>query len=175
MQKRGKITIFGVILTLLVLISFAHTAVHFSLFGTGIQGLGEKGISGLVIGEEKTQQIQSSLNSKYPNIAKPSRIALIIEWIVLIIAIVASLAIEKMHPKDITPAITKPVTKGKSETDLDGLYSLLKEKKKLKLSAIAKIFKVSEETATDWAKILESGNLAAINYPRIGEAELVLV
>ena len=51
-----------------------------------------------------------------------------------------------------------------SKTDLDTLYNILKDKKQLRTSSIAKLFKVNKETALNWCKILESGNLAVLDY-----------
>jgi len=54
----------------------------------------------------------------------------------------------------------------KSETDLDTLYNLLKEKNKLRISTITKIFKIDKDLAMEWGKTLEEGGLAVIDYPR---------
>lgn len=53
-----------------------------------------------------------------------------------------------------------------SETDLDVLYKLLKEKGKLRISTIAKAFKIDSSLAMEWAKTMEEGKLATIDYPR---------
>jgi hypothetical protein len=58
---------------------------------------------------------------------------------------------------------------GPNETDLDVLYEVLKNKKIIGLSAIAKSFKINKEVAMEWCKILESGDLAVIDYPGFGE------
>lgn len=176
MEERGHVTIFGIAITFLIIITLTHSIAHLTLFGTGIKGVGEKGISGLVIGETKQNELETTLQQNHPGLSPLSRGVLMGEWVLLIIAVIASLAIEKMHAKKENVTISmKTIARGKSKTDLDTLYDLLKEKKKLKLSTIATLFHVTEETATDWAKILESGNLAAINYPRIGEPELVII
>lgn len=57
----------------------------------------------------------------------------------------------------------------KSNTDLDALYSILKEHKHLKIIDIAKTFKISKERAFEWAKILEESNLAMVEYPAFSE------
>ena len=51
-------------------------------------------------------------------------------------------------------------------TDLDTLYKLLKEKNKLRISTIRKIFKIDKDLAMEWGKTLEEGGLAVIDYPR---------
>jgi len=59
-----------------------------------------------------------------------------------------------------------------SKTDLDTLYRILQEKKVLGISSITSTFKISKETAMDWCKTLEAGNLASIDYPGMGEPVL---
>jgi hypothetical protein len=55
--------------------------------------------------------------------------------------------------------------KKKSKTDLDILYSIVQDKKELKVSSIARLFRIDPELAMEWAKILESGDLIVIEYP----------
>ena len=62
-----------------------------------------------------------------------------------------------------------------SETDLDVLYKLLKEKGKLRISTIAKAFKVDKDLAMEWGKTLEEGKLAIIDYPRFSGPVIKLV
>lgn len=61
-----------------------------------------------------------------------------------------------------------------SETDLDVLYKLLKEKNKLRISSIAKAFKIDKALAMEWGKTLEEGGLAVIDYPRFSGPVLKL-
>ncbi|MFA4953672.1 MAG: hypothetical protein WC584_05600, partial [Candidatus Pacearchaeota archaeon] len=61
---------------------------------------------------------------------------------------------------------------GKSKTDLDTLYNLLKQKKALKVGTIARIFKISNENALEWSKILENHELVVIDYPTFNEPEV---
>lgn len=63
----------------------------------------------------------------------------------------------------------------KYSTDLDILYSILKNKKKVHLSSISNAFDVDEATAMDWGKTLEASKLAVIDYPVFGEASLKIV
>lgn len=64
--------------------------------------------------------------------------------------------------------------KDKNKTDLDILYDLLKKRKRLKISTICKTFKIDKEVVHQWGKILESGDLANIDYPGIGEPAIVI-
>jgi hypothetical protein len=63
----------------------------------------------------------------------------------------------------------------KNGTDLDNLHALLKNKKTLRISTISEFFKVDEDTVLEWGKILESGNLATIEYPTFDETTLKIV
>lgn len=63
----------------------------------------------------------------------------------------------------------------KSRTDLDMLYEILKKKKKINIVDIEDVFKVSPKVAFGWAKILENGDLAVIEYPRFGKPILILM
>lgn len=65
-----------------------------------------------------------------------------------------------------------PQKNSKSRTDLDTLYNLLKEKKKLKIGTIARLFKISRENALEWSKILENHELVVIDYPTFNEPEV---
>ena len=58
---------------------------------------------------------------------------------------------------------------GKASTSLDALYNLLLERKIMKVEDIASHFNVSKELVIEWGKILEAGELATINNPRIGK------
>jgi hypothetical protein len=66
-------------------------------------------------------------------------------------------------------------TANKNKTDLDILYEVLQKNNKIKISTIAKAFKVKEETAMEWCKILESAELAIIDYPALRKPILILL
>lgn len=59
-----------------------------------------------------------------------------------------------------------------THTDLDVLYNILKDKKKISLYSVEGIFNVSEDVAMDWAQTLESAKLAVLDYPMVGGAVL---
>lgn len=168
MNKRGNA--FRIIAIVVLVIALAHTIVHAVIYGTGVQGFGESGVSGLAIGDTSTEDIKLGL----PQFSSKSGTILMGEWLVFIAALITTLVISKAsNHKEIIQVDIKSIPRGKSKTDLDVLYDLLKEKGKLKLSSITSIFKIPESKAIEWTKILESGNLAEMNYPRIGEPELV--
>jgi len=58
------------------------------------------------------------------------------------------------------------------ETDFDILYKLVLEKKKVKISEIAAMFKIDKKKAEEWIQILDEHNLARIYYPAMGEPEI---
>ena len=73
--------------------------------------------------------------------------------------------LEKINLKEISKS---------SETDLDVLYKLLKEKNKVRISTITKVFKIDKALAMEWGKTLEEGGLAVIDYPRFSGPVLKL-
>ena len=176
MKKRGNQSILEFITEIIIAVAIVHTSIHLALYGTGIAGFGEGGVSGFAIGSVSTDDVKSTLETKYPKLPSISQIIIISEWIALVLVLSAGFVIEKTAIKRATPVPIeiKAQVRGKSRTDLDTLFELLKEKKRLKLAAIAVSFHLSEENALEWAKILESANLATISYPRFGDPELVL-
>ena len=80
----------------------------------------------------------------------------------------------KSEPQDFSLEKRTEKNTSKSKTDLDALYSELKDKKRIKISSISKAFGISKELALEWAKILESGDLASIEYPNMSEPIIVL-
>ena len=61
----------------------------------------------------------------------------------------------------------------KNNTDLDILYDILKKNKTVRISVVSKTFKIDKDLAIEWAKILESGDLAKIEYPGFSEPRVV--
>ena len=61
-----------------------------------------------------------------------------------------------------------------SGTSLDALYKILVERKSLNINFIADIFEIKRDLAMEWARILESGDLATLDYPGIGTPRLIL-
>lgn len=68
---------------------------------------------------------------------------------------------------------TKKIPTG-SGTSLDALYKILLEKKSLNINFIEDLFGIKKDLALEWARILESGDLATLDYPGIGAPKLVL-
>ena len=113
---------------------------------------------------------------KLPYNMNLSVIAFVTQWLILIIVIVISYSKFLKHKKEehirVSYEQVKERTAGRSKTDLDVLYDILKDKKVLTLSTIAKIFKIQKEKALEWAKILENYGLGQIEYPAFSEPEI---
>ncbi len=62
----------------------------------------------------------------------------------------------------------------KNKTDLDVLYDILKKRREIRLPSVCQAFNVSNEVAMEWGKILESGNLAVVDYPGFGDPVIIL-
>jgi len=175
MEKRGQRTIKGMLMVAVMIVILVHTGLHLAIYGT--QTSSEKGISGLTIGTISTNDIREKLQERFPAAANMSRTILILEWIAVAGVFAGLFFIRKFyhHKEDVPLDVNvSEISRGKSKTDIDVLYELIKEKKRIKILSITKLFDVKEETALEWAKILESSNLAAINYPRVGDPELVI-
>ncbi|MBU0456951.1 MAG: hypothetical protein ABH824_02620 [Nanoarchaeota archaeon] len=54
------------------------------------------------------------------------------------------------------------------ETSIDLLYNLLKERGKLDIVQIARIFDITPKQAEEWGKILEKNDLAELHFPLFG-------
>lgn len=171
MQKRGGPTILNVLIVGLVTLALVHTAGHFLLYGTGISGLAEKGISGFAVGNTDIEQ----LKSQYTQISFASKVIIIGEWGLLILLISASLVGDRIHVKKQKLVLQLKKTTDKSKTDIDILYDLLKENKTIPIATICETFHIKEETAHEWAKILEEAELATLHYPRFGDVELQVI
>ncbi len=170
MQKRGSYSILNIIITLVITAAVLHTGAHFALYGTGVPGVAEQGVSGFAIGKITGEQIKSN----YSGVPSFSKMLIIGEWGLLVILILVSLIGDKAHLKKHPVALPLKQPHDKSKTDIDVLYDIIKEKKKVSIDTIAETFKIKDDTANEWAKILEDANLATVHYPRFGEPEVRL-
>lgn len=173
MGKRGKVI--GFFATLLVLGVVMHSVYHLFVYGTGISGFIEGGVSGIVIGDA---DFRDELQAIAPAVfgREVSRWFLIAEWVVLISISLFFLVRAKVDSKREVASLNmkkmRVKTKGPS-TDLDTLYEILKEKKHLKLSTISKAYGIKKDLALAWGKTLESGHLIKVEYPFFGEPKFV--
>ena len=158
---------------LIVAIAILHTAVHFVSFEGKIVGLTEEGISGFSIGKFA---VGEEILESYPIGSSFSRLIVIGEWFfVLLFALFfyANSRIDFM--KEVVELKTiKNSSNSEYSTDLDRLYGLLKNRKRVSFKAVAEVFDIDVELAKEWGDTLKSGGLANIEYPRVGDAELVL-
>lgn len=105
-----------------------------------------------------------------------SRIFLIVQWSIIFFVLIYAFFKDKsvLVGKEEVNSISSFKGSKKNKTDLDVFHDILKKKKSLKISTVAKSFNVSKDVATDWSKILESGELATIEYPGFGEPRVVI-
>ena len=116
------------------------------------------------------------IKQSFPKVQMYSWVALAAEFL-MVIFISFSLRSKPEEQQTVDAAqLKQDITEkhSRANTDLDSLYEALKKEKRIKLSSIMKVFNISEELATEWCKILETGNLATLNYPRMGDAEIVI-
>ncbi len=171
MERKKRIE--GIALLFILVVLIVHMIYHFFVFGTGLTGIYEKGISGFSIGKFP---LGEELRTNYRLASPISKIILGVEWGLAVILMIFIFMRNKKEIKKEISNIKSPQKYKKTEksTDLDLLYNILKEKKHLRLSTIARIFNISKKIALEWAKTLESGNLVKIEYPRMSEAEVIL-
>lgn len=174
MAERGGSKGLQVGILFVLLFALLHTGAHVVLYGTGISGFAQRGVSGFSIG---SLDLGDDTAAKAERFSGPSRFIILAEWFLLIGLVVFAMVRTRIHSpldKEIK-TFSIDHLQGPSRTDLDVLYDLLKEQKRIPLSRIEKTFKVNQDTVESWCKTLESGNLAQLSYPRIGEPELHVI
>jgi hypothetical protein len=119
-----------------------------------------KPMTGMTIGDK--------IYEAYGEISLSSKIFLGAQWLVLLVILMGIFIkdrnLRSKGAEEELDGIDMDSMSEKNGTDLDTLYNILKEKKKMRISNIAKIFKVKKEVAMEWCKILESGNLITFEY-----------
>ncbi len=113
----------------------------------------------------------------YSSLPTTSKAILFIQWGVLILLLLYAAFKDKgiSDDKKELKSINLSQISRLSETDLDVLYKLLKEKNKLKISTIAKAFHIDKDLAMEWGKTMEEAKLAFIDYPRFSGPVLKLI
>ncbi|NCO11100.1 hypothetical protein CO038_00995 [Candidatus Pacearchaeota archaeon CG_4_9_14_0_2_um_filter_39_13] len=174
MEKRGAGKILTVLISAVLIIIALHLMAHFTVYGTRIPTLGEKGVSGLAIGplgidESEFQDIKGNTQKE-----TFSKYLIVGEWLFLIVLVLFTFVKDRvsMTREVIDLNIKERYKNPGNKTDLDILYEILKEKKTLRVSTISKMFNIDKRLVMDWINTLESGDLASINYPRFGEPEV---
>lgn len=88
-------------------------------------------------------------------------------------SLTSSLMVKRLRKGKIISVVRELSKKRKrTETDIDNLFLLLKQLKKLKVSEIMFAFDIDLKKAEEWCKILEEHELGKIYYPAFGETEL---
>lgn len=130
-------------------------------------GLPSGNISGLSITE--------TLSEAYSKVPTASKVFFISAWVIFILLIAGVFIRDRYFLKKKSAILNLNLSYGKFQTDLDVLYNVLKDRKKIKIKTISESFRVNPNQAMYWAKILESGRLASIEYPGLfGDPELVI-
>jgi hypothetical protein len=175
-EKRSVSKSLKIGISILIFITLFQTIGHIIIYGTGIPSLYEDGEYEINL---RFITISEKLDSEYPLISTVSKISLITEWLLLIYLMYISYKTkqnmkEENAQKEQMEEIMKR-DRTKTKTDLDILYDVLKEKKKIKVSTAAKAFNVDKKIINEWCDILEEGNLATMNYPKMSEPEITLI
>lgn len=175
MKKEGNGRALSLFLSLIFIVSIFHVTVHIIVYQTSMPLAKTIGISGHAIGNVNiTDSFEEDLKEKYPKVLPLSQMILIIEWGLLLSLAIFMVARTKINIRNESLGMGKVLRTDDSKTDIDLLYDLLKEKKRIGVSAIAKSFGVTKETAEEWGEILENGDLATVDYPRLGEPHIMI-
>lgn len=163
MVKEEK-TLFFRVFFVVVLILFVNIGMFVVKYGNN--GSGFTGFS-----------VKSTVFNTYSEMPFSSKLFLIGQWTLLILLLLFIVFRDNKLKKQSMEVISINVRKkpGANRTDLDTLYEILKQKKKLGISTISKAFNINKEIALEWGKILESGGLAIIDYPGFGEPVIMVV
>jgi len=116
--------------------------------------------------------VLGSFSKAYAEMPYSSKIFIVAEWSILILILAGTFIRDVSVKRGEIEGINLKDVSGKIGTDIDKLYSILQDKNQLRISTISKAFKVDKETAMEWCRILESGNLASMDYPGVGEPVL---
>ncbi len=121
--------------------------------------------------------VKDTLSKTYKDISPASKVFLVMQWVVLILILIFSFVKDKNSKivKNELAGINIEKMSEKKGTDLDTLYNLLKTKKELRISTVARVFKIGKTVAMEWCKILEAGNLAIIEYPSSREPVIKII
>jgi predicted MPP superfamily phosphohydrolase len=118
-----------------------------------------------------------NLSEAYSKLYPGSKIFLIVQWAVIAL-IVLGVYLKNMTSRKKTDELSdvdlNAAMKG-AKTKLDVFYTILKTKKRVSIRAVSELFKINQDLAMEWARILETGNLALIEYPGFGSPIVNLV
>jgi hypothetical protein len=160
-MERRKV-VFAISFAVILITAIVHTSLHYSIF------VSNNSFAGYAI----TNEIKNSS----PDSSSISFSLIGLEWLVLITMAIFALVRRKIEigAGEVHLNIRRTIKDASSKTDLDIFYELIKEYGTIKLSSAASIFNVGEDKIAEWSRILENANLATVNYPQVGEPEIVL-
>ena len=168
-KKNALMILIGVVL----LVGIVHFLLHVAIFGTGVSGFYRDGAGKISL---FGFNLFESFKQQYSFYSLPSKIILLVEVLFLVFLVFVfyfSRREDVNDDKEIT-ALKEKYMNEKHTTDLDVLYNILIERKRIDLKSISKIFGVTSEVSENWCQVLESGNLAVIHSPRIGDREVII-
>lgn len=169
-----RLYVLKVLLPIIISIAVLHSVFHFFVWGTGIPGFAESGISGLAVGKSGVGEEATGVFSLGVSF---SQILVVIEWVFVFMALIFVYIGRKANYKNeiVNLKSLKESKEGGKSTEIDTLYEILKEKKRIGFFAIEQVFDVEEEIVRVWADTLSNGGMAMVDYPRTGEPQLVLI
>ena len=157
MEKEGKVLFFKTLLLIMIVLLINFVWIVY-------KGGGPIGLSGFSI-----STIENS-PSYFLQLSFFTKLFLIIQWSILFLVLFYVAARDFILVNKSEDAIDVGSYNSKNnKTDLDTLYNILQDKKSISVSKVAKIFNIDRDIAFDWCKILETGNLAELDYPGFGD------
>lgn len=111
----------------------------------------------------------------FANIYVYSVTGIVIVYLILLIVLKAKKAKKEIpkQVKEVKPLIKPEYVKITYKTDFDNFYDFIKTSKKITVTKIALHFKMPKKQVEEWARILEEHRLIKINYPLLGDQELI--
>jgi hypothetical protein len=164
MIKKRKRLLPGILVFVIIIFILNIAAFYFKIgdVDDGSKPVDQTGFTG--------QSVLGDTANLYLTLPTISKIFLIVQWGLLLLLLVYVGFKDKevkKHQNELAGLDMNQIRK-KSTTDLDTLYDLLKQRQHLRISTIAQAFEIKEDLAMEWGKILESGRLAYIDYPKFG-------
>lgn len=150
MDEKKKV--FSITLLIVIILGFANVSLYY---------VKHPSLSGMAI-----KNFPKTINT-----SDPSFIIFMIQWVLIFLILIVTL-VKILKSTGEKKNNFKLDENKKGITDLDVLYKLLQDKKKLKISSISKLFNVPKDKALEWGKILDNHNLAIVEYPAFTEPEL---
>ena len=164
----------AILINILIILLIVNLFLHVLIFGTGIRGVLQTGVSQILLGN-KLLSI-SAFSDMHPGLKIASFCTIVLELALLFFVSFRKKQIKKETNQDLNTLkrLRTKYSKMKNQTELDVLYNILKEKKKVDVSNLHHVFDVDKDTVKEWIETLESGDLAELNDKKLGEPELIL-